>query len=119
MTGAPSLIVRAAGRMGAGLLHVAAPVSILPVLQGSSTEAVYLPLPETAGGTVAGGRARTGLEALSAADVLAIGPGLTRQAETAGFVHDLVRASPVPVVLDADGLNAFEGRARRSRGPQG
>ena len=51
------------------------------------------------------------LESLERADSLAIGPGLTRDEETAGFVRDLVRASPVPVALDADGLNAFTGRA--------
>ena len=49
---------------------------------------------------------------------LAIGPGLTRDEETAGFVRDLVRARPVPVVLDADGLNAFEGRAADAARPR-
>ena len=43
------------------------------------------------------------------ADALAIGPGLTTNDETSGFVRDLVAGSPAPVVLDADGLNAFAG----------
>ncbi len=42
---------------------------------------------------------------------LAIGPGLGREPETAEFVRELVRRSELPTVLDADGLNAFEGRA--------
>jgi len=111
MTGAPALIARAAARIGAGLVVVAVPTSILPVVQASSVESVFAPLAETSSGTVAAGGLSTVLESLERADSLAIGPGLTRDEETAGFVRDLVRASPVPVVLDADGLNAFTGRA--------
>jgi NAD(P)H-hydrate epimerase len=51
------------------------------------------------------------LERLADADALAIGPGLTTNTETAGAVRALVARSPVPVVLDADGLNAFTGDA--------
>ena len=51
------------------------------------------------------------LERLQEVDALAIGPGLSRDEETAGFVRELVRACPVPFVLDADGVNAFAGRA--------
>jgi ADP-dependent NAD(P)H-hydrate dehydratase / NAD(P)H-hydrate epimerase len=49
------------------------------------------------------------LERLETADALAIGPGLTSNEQTVRFVKDVVRRSPVPVVLDADGLNAFAG----------
>jgi ADP-dependent NAD(P)H-hydrate dehydratase / NAD(P)H-hydrate epimerase len=111
MTGAPGLIARAAARIGAGLVVVAVPSSILPVVQASSVESVFAPLSETTAGTVSAGALSTVLESLERADSLAIGPGLTRDEETAGFVRDLVRASPVPVALDADGLNAFTGRA--------
>lgn len=111
MTGAASLIARAAGRIGAGLVIVAVPSGILPVVQAAATEAVFLSLPETADGTVAADALDRMLEALGRAHALAIGPGLTRQAETAGFVRDLVRACPVPAVVDADGLNAFTDRA--------
>ena len=52
----------------------------------------------------------------SGADALAIGPGLARDAETAGFVRRPGSRCPVPLVLDADGLNAFEG-ARRGAAP--
>jgi hydroxyethylthiazole kinase-like uncharacterized protein yjeF len=97
--------------VGAGLLVVAVPSSILEVVQGSSTESVFLPLAETDRGTVAPDALPAVLEALERADALAIGPGLTRDEETAGFVRELVRSSPVPVVLDADGLNAFTDRA--------
>ena len=49
------------------------------------------------------------LERLGSADALAIGPGLTTNGSTVAFVRDTVRRSPVPLVLDADGLNAFTG----------
>jgi NAD(P)H-hydrate epimerase len=111
MTGAPAMIARSAGRMGAGLVVVAVPGSILPVVQGGSTEAVYLGLPDTADGTVAPEALPHVLEALERADAVAIGPGLTQHDDTSSFVRDLVRAAPTPIVLDADGLNAFTGRA--------
>jgi NAD(P)H-hydrate epimerase len=48
--------------------------------------------------------------------VLAIGPGISRNPETAEFVRTLVAKYPVPTVLDADGLNAFEGASEKLNG---
>jgi hydroxyethylthiazole kinase-like uncharacterized protein yjeF len=111
MTGAPALIARAAGRMGAGLVTVAAPADVVRAVQAHVVEAVFLPLPQTSDG--AASRAALGpvLEAASGADAIALGPGLGRDEETSAFVRDLVARSPVPLVLDADGLNAFDGAA--------
>lgn len=109
MTGAPRLIATAAGRIGAGLITVAAPVGSMPHIQAGLTEPTFLGLPETLDGTVSEEAAAVLLERLEAADALAIGPGLTTDDETMTFVRDVVRRSPVPVVLDADGLNAFSG----------
>ncbi len=111
MTGAAKLIAEAAGRIGAGLVIVAMPQSALAAAQATLTEAVFLPLPETSAGTVATGAVDMVLERLGTAHAAAIGPGLTTQEQTAAFVRDVVQASPVPMVLDADGLNAFAGRA--------
>jgi NAD(P)H-hydrate epimerase len=111
MTGAPALTAAAAYRAGAGLVTVATVASRLPVVQGGLVEAVFLPLPETGAGTVSGLAAERLLEGLDRHDALALGPGLTTEPETAGAVRDLVRSSPAPMVLDADGLNAFAGRA--------
>ncbi len=60
-------------------------------------------------GTVAAEAVAPLLERLEAADALAIGPGLTTNAQTVAFIREAVRRSPVPLVLDADGLNAFTG----------
>ncbi len=111
MTGAASLIARAAMRVGAGLVTVAVPEGILHVVQAAMPEAVFLELPETPAGTVGQGAITPVLEALERADAVAIGPGLTAREETAAFVAAVVRAAPVPMILDADGLNAFAGRA--------
>jgi NAD(P)H-hydrate epimerase len=46
-------------------------------------------------------------------DVVALGPGLSRTAESGEVAHKVVAESPVPVVLDADGLFAFAGKAER------
>jgi NAD(P)H-hydrate epimerase len=110
MTGAVALAGLAAYRAGAGLVAVAVPEGILRVIQTAVREAVFVPLPETEGGAAAGGSARLD-EVLGQADALAVGPGMTTDERTAAFVRDLVRSSEVPVVLDADGLNAFAGRA--------
>jgi ADP-dependent NAD(P)H-hydrate dehydratase / NAD(P)H-hydrate epimerase len=109
MTGAARLIARAAGRIGAGLVTVAAPEGSMPQIQAGSTEPTFLPLPETTEGTVAAEATSSLLERLQSADALAIGPGLTTDDETVAFVRETVRRSPVPLVLDADGLNAFAG----------
>ena len=109
MTGAPALSGAAAYRAGAGLVAVAVPEAVLPVIQGALREAVFVGLPETDGGTAAGGSARLD-EVLGQAGALAVGPGMTTDERTQGWVRELVRSSEVPVVLDADGLNAFAGR---------
>ncbi len=111
MPGAARLIARAAGRVGAGLVTVAVPSSVLPVVGAGLTEATFRALPETAEGSVSSSALPVVLEAAERADALALGPGLSTHPETAGFVRALVRNAPVPLVLDADGLNAFAGRA--------
>ena len=71
---------------------------------------MFVALPETDAGTAAGGSARLD-EVLEQAGSLAVGPGMTTDERTAAWIRELVRSSEVPVVLDADGLNAFAGRA--------
>ncbi len=110
MTGAAILMAHAAYRAGAGLVAAAVPDGILPVVQGAVREAVFAPLPQTDAGTVAGGSER--LErVLGEAGAVAIGPGMTTDERTAAWIRGMLARSEVPVVLDADGLNAFAGRA--------
>jgi NAD(P)H-hydrate epimerase len=109
MTGAARLIARAAGRIGAGYVVVAVPASILPIVQEGLTETVFLPLAETDAGTIAPEALDAVRGALEGAGALAVGPGLSTDDRTQDFVRALVRESPVPAVVDADGLNAFAG----------
>jgi hydroxyethylthiazole kinase-like uncharacterized protein yjeF len=103
-------------RAGAGLATVATPESALPTVAGFYPELMTEPLPETGEGTIAQ-NARERLDALAKGkSVLAIGPGISRFPETSELVRALVTKTEIPVVLDADGLNAFEGRTNELSG---
>lgn len=110
MPGAPSLVASAAQRIGAGLAVVAVPRSAMAAVQAHDVEAVFVPLPETDGGAIAETALAPIHAALEGADALALGPGLSRHPETVALIRSLVRESPVPTVLDADGISAFAGR---------
>ncbi|MGQ0670469.1 MAG: NAD(P)H-hydrate dehydratase [Actinomycetota bacterium] len=111
MTGAVCLAAEAAYRAGAGLVTVAVPEGILPVVQSMIAEATFLPLPETSEGTIAEEAASILAERMAGAGAVAIGPGMTTNEETARFLRGAVRDCKSPLVVDADALNAFRGRA--------
>jgi ADP-dependent NAD(P)H-hydrate dehydratase / NAD(P)H-hydrate epimerase len=114
--GAAAMAGMSALRVGAGLSTIAAPKSILPTVASFHPEVMTEPLPETRAGSLSK-RALARVEAIAEGKtVLAIGPGISRIAETAGFVRTLVKRQKVALVLDADGLNAFEGLARELMG---
>lgn len=103
-------------RAGAGLSTVATPKSALPTVAGFHPELMTEPLTETEAGTIAknaGGRLD---ELAKGKTVLAVGPGISRHAQTAELVRTLAENCQAPLVLDADGLNAFEGRADELNG---
>jgi NAD(P)H-hydrate epimerase len=111
-TGAAALAAKAALRVGAGLVTVATAASALPTVASLGMEYMTEPLPQTEAGTISlraldYGRLDNLLEGKS---VLAIGPGVGTVPETAEIVRTLVNRRRLPVVLDADGLNAFAGR---------
>ncbi|HEX2089762.1 MAG TPA: NAD(P)H-hydrate dehydratase, partial [Actinomycetota bacterium] len=111
MTGAAALTAKAAYRAGAGLVTLAAPLSVLSTVQPSAPDLTFLPLPATEEGTVSRDAWPVLRERIRSCDAVAIGPGLSTSPSTSGLVRTMVAESPVPFVLDADGLNAFEGRA--------
>jgi len=107
--GSVAMAGMAALRAGAGLATVATPKSVLPTVAGFHPELMTEPLFETREGTISAG-AEARLNSLAKGkSVLAVGPGISRNPETAELVRMLVSTSEVPIVLDADGLNAFEG----------
>ncbi len=114
--GSVAMAGMAALRSGAGLSTVATPKSVLATVAGFHPEVMTEPLDETDAGTISS-RANERLDALiKGMTVLAVGPGISRNAETSEFVRGLVVKTRTPLVLDADGLNAFEGRAAELNG---
>jgi ADP-dependent NAD(P)H-hydrate dehydratase / NAD(P)H-hydrate epimerase len=108
--GSVAMAAIAALRTGTGLATVATAKSALGTVAGFHPEVMTEPLPETAEGTIAAGAEQRLSELAGGKSVLAIGPGISRVAETSELVRLLVATAGIPVVLDADGLNAFEGR---------
>jgi NAD(P)H-hydrate epimerase len=114
--GSVAMAGMAALRSGAGLSTVATPKSVLATVAGFHPEVMTEPLDETDSGTIST-RASERMDALiKSMTVLAVGPGISRNPETSDFVRSLVVKCKTPLVLDADGLNAFEGRAAELNG---
>jgi len=116
--GAPSMASLAALRMGAGLVTAAVAQSILETVALITPELMTVPLEECPDGSVAVANAweESRERLLKKISVLAIGPGLGTEGETPEFVRKLVAETTLPVVVDADGLNAFKGRAELLQG---
>jgi ADP-dependent NAD(P)H-hydrate dehydratase / NAD(P)H-hydrate epimerase len=116
-TGASCLAAYGALRCGAGLVTVATPRSCQQVVAAMGAEYMTVGLPDTADGTVA----PNALESVLAfqGSVVAAGPGLGSGDGVAAFVTGLVERARVPLVLDADALNAFAGDPGRLRPREG
>lgn len=118
MMGAMALAGESALRVGAGFAVAAVPLSCVDILESRVCEVVKRGVPETGSRSLA----RSALDGIlleaMRADVVAIGPGLSRDPESEALVRDLLERVEGPIVLDADGLNAFEGSPlRRTHGP--
>ncbi|MGH9371639.1 MAG: NAD(P)H-hydrate dehydratase [Vicinamibacterales bacterium] len=116
-SGAAHLAALGALRSGAGLVTVATPRSCLPIVASMGAEYMTVPLDETPSGMI-------DFAALDrvfdiTADVIAVGPGLGQDPSTAAFVQGLLERAGVPVVLDADAINAFNGDPDRLAGRDG
>jgi NAD(P)H-hydrate epimerase len=93
------------------MVTLASTPRVLDVVRQRVPEATLLPLPETDAGSVGAAGWDQLSERLSQADAVAVGPGLGRHPSTRELIRRVVRDSPAPLVLDADGLNAFAGDA--------
>jgi NAD(P)H-hydrate epimerase len=105
MVGAVMLTAQAALRSGLGLLHVISDTTVLPVLVTNVWEAVLHPLSPSPEGDL---QACIDIIEAKAAHVLAIGPGLSLSERKLKLVHALVGNVQLPIILDADGINAFK-----------
>jgi hydroxyethylthiazole kinase-like uncharacterized protein yjeF len=103
-------------RVGGGLSTVATAESALATVAGFHPELMTEPLIETESGTISA-KAYPRIEELAKGKtVIAIGPGISQSPETSGLVRNLVAAQQAPLVVDADGLNAFDGRTGELNG---
>ncbi|NLB89463.1 MAG: NAD(P)H-hydrate dehydratase [Syntrophomonadaceae bacterium] len=108
LTGAIVMAANAALRTGAGLVTAAVPESLLPIVQSNLVEVMTLPLAETSQATIAL-EAKPALENfLGKVSVCAVGPGMGRYPEALAIIDSIIESSGVPIVIDADGLNALE-----------
>ena len=114
--GAAAMAGFAALRAGVGLSTVATPKSVLATVAAFHPELMTEALAETERGTISLRAVGLGLDALLERKTLAIGPGISRNAETAEFVRTVVTRGDKSIVIDADGLNAFEGAADQLNG---
>ena len=116
--GAAAMCGMAILRAGAGLSTVATPKSVLPTVAGFHPELMTEALEETEIGSISMRALGYGhVDALvKGKTVLAVGPGISRNKETVEFVRTVVKKFKTPIVLDADGLNAFEGHAAELNG---
>jgi len=106
--GAAYLACMGAMRVGAGLVTLATPASLKPILAGKLTETTYLPLPETSDGNISSGAAKLVQQELGNYDVLLMGCGLGQDRQVADFIKNTLLGSKkaqLPLVLDADALN--------------
>jgi ADP-dependent NAD(P)H-hydrate dehydratase / NAD(P)H-hydrate epimerase len=108
MVGAALLTSHAAARSGAGIVHLAVPGADAAA-RASGTEVVVTELPASAAGGLDAAGAALVLDGLDRFGALVVGPGLGREPETAAAVRRLVAEATVPVVVDADGLDALAG----------
>lgn len=106
MAGAAVMSGRAALRSGVGLLKLAIPQSIYPILAGALTEPVFTLLYENRQGTLSRQCKADLLSALSGASACLIGCGLGCNVDTQQLVQALLAETKIPIVLDADGINA-------------
>ena len=117
MHGAAALCAGAAFRSGAGLVRVALPASIYPIVGALEPRATYLPLPEQSPGVLQPEALEVLERALGDNDVVAVGPGLGTHPETRELLRRWVPQIDRPLVVDADGLNAFAGDPTALAGP--
>lgn len=106
--GAASMASWGALRSGLGLLTVASPNGISP--PNLPMEAMTAPLPETTEGTVSKTALKSLMEILRGKGAVAVGPGLSQNSETQHVVQELIIGLPLPIVVDADGINALVGK---------
>ncbi|MHC4242523.1 MAG: NAD(P)H-hydrate dehydratase [Planctomycetota bacterium] len=109
MSGAAALAGRAALRAGAGLVRVATPKSVLPIVASIEPSFTTTPMPEDSLGRISSKAISPVLEAASQNDCLAFGPGLGISSALRSLLETLLEQERLRLIIDADGLNNLAG----------
>jgi NAD(P)H-hydrate epimerase len=109
LTGAPCLAAMAAMRAGAGYVTTCVPGSLRAIFESKLLEAMTVPLPDDEGSSLVSAGVEGALRRCERADALVLGPGLGRHPGSFAFARGLARRVMIPLLLDADGLNAHAG----------
>lgn len=104
LTGAAALCAYGAQRIGAGLVTVACPQSLIPILASKLTEPMTAPVPEVEGGFFSIRAAGRILYLATNVNSVVIGPGIGRHRETGQLLREVLTKLTVPMVVDADAL---------------
>ncbi len=107
MTGAAAITANSAVRSGAGIVTLAVPETINSILEIKTTEAITVPLPDAGSGHLLAQAIPVIEKLLEGKSVLALGPGIGRRQSTVTTVQNLVETVEIPMVIDADALNAL------------
>jgi len=109
MTGAPCLAALAAMRAGAGYVTACVPAALNDIFEVKLTEVMSAPLPDDDGAHTEAGAGEVVDRAQQRGGALVLGPGLGRAGGAFAFARQVAARADVPLVLDADGLNAHAG----------
>jgi ADP-dependent NAD(P)H-hydrate dehydratase len=109
MSGAAALAGRAALRAGAGLVRVATPKSILPIVAAIEPSFTTIALPEDGDGQISTNAINIILEAVGENDAVAFGPGIGTSGALRSILETLLEQESLRLVIDADGLNNLAG----------
>jgi ADP-dependent NAD(P)H-hydrate dehydratase len=111
MSGAAAIAGRAALRAGAGLVRVATPKSILPIVASIEPSFTTIPLAEDELGRISAKATAQILQTVGENDCLAFGPGVGVSSELRNILDVLLEQKDLRIVIDADGLNNLAGLA--------
>ncbi|MHC4204874.1 MAG: NAD(P)H-hydrate dehydratase [Planctomycetota bacterium] len=109
MSGAAALAGRAALRAGAGLVRVATPKSVLPIVAAIEPSFTTIGLPEDGAGRISTKAINIILEAIGENDTVAFGPGIGTSGALRSILETMLEQEPLRLVIDADGLNNLAG----------
>lgn len=107
MSGAAAMAANSAVRAGAGLVTLAAPAGINQILATKTTEVMTIPLADGGSGHLCSAAKETIEKAMAGKNVVAMGPGIGRSPEAAQLIRELSASITLPLIIDADGLNAL------------